>query len=226
MVPYNLKTQEQFEKEVYQKFPFFKIDEEYKGKTKKIHYHCEKCGSEYYSYPGDILRGKGCPYCNKIQKQQEKTEFYLNKIKEQFNDTIEIFYEDKITFFSYVVCKCKIDGHCWYTTVNNLLNSGCPLCRYVNNKKVDNITYKMMEYKINSILTDNIIFLGIEGEYKGINSYLKFYCKEDDVVWVRNYDSFLCNTVCPKCANKKKWWDNGVDLLLKIQQINSNLFYL
>lgn len=59
----NLKTTEQYKKELKTKCPNISCLEDYKGREVKILHKCLKCNKEYKSVPASKLQGYSCKYC-------------------------------------------------------------------------------------------------------------------------------------------------------------------
>ena len=58
------KTQEEFESQVYVRYPYLKITSSYNGVSKKVSVLDTRCNHKWDSLPWNILSGHGCPYCS------------------------------------------------------------------------------------------------------------------------------------------------------------------
>lgn len=61
----NIKSSKTYEKEVAEKFPNIKLLSNYEKSNVKVNCQCQICGYEWTPFPYNLLKGKGCPECNK-----------------------------------------------------------------------------------------------------------------------------------------------------------------
>jgi Zn finger protein HypA/HybF involved in hydrogenase expression len=57
------KTHEQFSNELKLINPQIKLLSKYEVSTQKVMCQCNICGHEWSAFPGNLLKGKGCPIC-------------------------------------------------------------------------------------------------------------------------------------------------------------------
>lgn len=57
------KTNEEFDEELHNKFPFIDRIENYNGYYEKIKFYCNDCNNYFYSSPASVYRMVGCPMC-------------------------------------------------------------------------------------------------------------------------------------------------------------------
>lgn len=145
---------------------------EYITSNKKIKVRCKLDGYEWNIRPNDLLSGYGCPVCGKVKRRTHE-EF----VKEMYtvDSSIEIL-SHYTNSYGKVHCRCKNDGHEWYSPAQNLLwGYGCSEC---NNKS-------KLEKKTSDYLKNNdIIFipqqtfpflLGVNGGMLSYDFYLPYY---------------------------------------------------
>ena len=171
---------------------------EYVNSRTKIKVRCKIDGYEWETTPSNLLRGYGCPKC-KSNKEKKTHEEFVNEMN-KINSNIEILGE-YVNTRTKIKCKCKIDGHEWEATPNNLLHGyGCLKCynnRRGENKKITHDEFVDRMKKINN----NIEILG---EYKGSHTKIKCKCKIDGHEWEATPNSLLKGQGCPKCGIKSR----------------------
>lgn len=182
------KTQEEYIKQVASVNNDIEVVANYINSYTPITHRCKKCGHEWDAYPSNILSGRGCPQCN-IFNMRSKIDVFKDKMK-IVNSNIEIIGE-YITNKTKILCKCKLDGHEWESTPNNLLRGhGCPMCT-----KCIKRTQAKYENDVNNI-NKNIIVLG---EYKNIETPILHKCKKDGHEWMARPNDILRGKGCPVC---------------------------
>ena len=62
--------------------------EEYVLSSKPIKYKCQVCGYEWKATPNNILRGSGCPKCNRIFQTSFPEQAVYYYVKKEFDDAI------------------------------------------------------------------------------------------------------------------------------------------
>ena len=162
------KTTEYFINELKEINNNIEVLGEYKGSNKKIRVRCKIDGYEWETTPSVLLNNHGCPKCS--GKEKSNTERFKQEMKEINND-IEILGE-YVNRKTKIKCRCKIDGHEWEATPNNLLNgSGCPKCntskgekriaKYLDNRNIkyihDKGYFKDLKNSKNNILRPDFI---------------------------------------------------------------------
>ena len=94
---------------------------------------CLLCNEEFYMRPINLKRGSIHSKCSyKIRGKNKKSS--TNEFKDKLynvNKDIEVIGEYEKAIIPIEV-KCKICGHIWKSTPNNLLrNHGCPICYHI-----------------------------------------------------------------------------------------------
>lgn len=95
------KTDEEFVKELKEKFPTILPLERYQGSHHKIKYRCLSCGYEHSATPTNLLTGYGCPNCCSSKGeaairsflQQNKIEFEEQKWFEECRDKLPLRFD-------------------------------------------------------------------------------------------------------------------------------------
>lgn len=102
------------------------VSKEYKNRNSKLTCHCETHGNFEipWSYIQDMV---GCSYCANNNK------YTIDEIKDmtqKINYNIKILSTTYMGAFKKLRCKCKLDGHEWFSTWHNIQSEhGCPECR-------------------------------------------------------------------------------------------------
>jgi hypothetical protein len=113
------RTHEEYELEILNKELDLQPLEAYISKRMKILHECIE-GHHWKAAPENILRGHGCPICDKINKTKSH-EQYCSEI------SFEVL-EPYINAHTHISHKCG-NNHIWSATPNAILaGSGCPTC--------------------------------------------------------------------------------------------------
>lgn len=206
------KTHEEFIKELQSINSNVEILENYKHALEPLKCRCLKDGYEWSARPADLLKGKGCPKCaGNIKKTHD--EF----IKEMYSvdPNIEILSKYEVAT-TRIQCKCKIDGHKWDATANNLLRGyGCPVCG--GRMK---IPYGEFIERL-SIVNPNIEVIG---KYSNCRTPVLCKCKIDGNEWHASPSHLLAGRGCLVCCGKSK--KTHEQFIQELQDINSNITIL
>ena len=131
-----MKTTEEIQKKLSEKFENLVLEEEYKGANEKITIKCTSCGYEWKAIPRVVINSKcGCPKCG-VQKSK------FDKARESFMHKLD---KDKYELIEYngfqdVVVKCKECGNLRHTTASNILRFGCKHCASVRQNEPRKLT--------------------------------------------------------------------------------------
>jgi len=217
------KTQEEYEKEVYEKTNGRIISiEPYNGMHTKIKYECLECGHIWSTEPSTIYYSTiGCPECTKRirgEKQRTKNEDYKKSLSQKSNGTI-ITLEPYITSKVPILFKCLVCNHEWRVEPNGVLttkNRGCPEC----GKKRSSEKQRKSDKKFRDDL-----FKLVGNEYTTLQQYVNnktpILTKHDietcGYEWSPTPSSLLQEHRCPKCSgNLTKTQQEFEDELFKL----------
>lgn len=211
------KTHEEFIKELKNIQPNIKVLSNYINSASKVKCNCLICDNIWEAKASHLLRGHGCPQCNKTPKKTHET--FVSEIS-LINKDIEIIgkYIDSKT---KILCKCKYDGYEWYSRPDGLLSgNGCPKCCTTKS----GIRFQ----KTNESFIEELrkINPNVQPLEKYINSKTKILCKclIDNYEWKARPDQLLQGHACPKCSGRaKKEHDTFVK---EIRDINPNITIL
>ena len=125
------KTHEEYVKEVAKINPNIEVISEYVSTAQKVAFRCKKCGYEWATCPGSVLRGKGCYWCGKKSmglKMRKSDKDFKQDIKRK-NPEVEVigtYIKDKVK----VLCRCLKCSSEWYAFPSSLQGGhGCPYCK-------------------------------------------------------------------------------------------------
>lgn len=130
---YKRKSEEQFLDELKEKTNDKIISlESYINNRTKIKFQCKECGYIWDCIPSNLLRGHGCPKCNRKianQKQMKNQEVFECQFKEKGNPNV-IQLEPYKGARTSIKWGCKNNPkHIWYSTPGNMLKGkNCPYC--------------------------------------------------------------------------------------------------
>lgn len=80
-------TTEEFKEKLYNKVKdSYELIDEYIDSKTKIRFIHKKCGNIVKIKPMDILKGRGCHFCNK--KEKYTTDSFKEKVKDMYNRRI------------------------------------------------------------------------------------------------------------------------------------------
>ena len=189
------KTTKEFIQEMNEINPSIEIIGEYINVKTKIKCKCKIDGHEWSATPNHLLQGSSCPKCSGKMKltHEEFMEKFYNQNPNAHN--IEILGE-YVNNKTKIKCKCKIDGHEWSATPNDLLNgSGCLKCSGKMQKTHEEFIKEMNEINPN---------IEILGEYVNSSTNIKCRCKIDGHEWTPKPHNLLSlGQGCPKCNSSK-----------------------
>lgn len=186
------KTHNEFVNELNAVNKNIKILEDYKGSTVKIKCLCKIDNYEWNAVPFNLLKGTGCPKCaGNITKTHDE---FINEIN-FINPNILILDKYKNSKTS-IKCKCRIDGHEWMSTPDNLISkkSGCPKCAGNQSYSHDLFVEKM------SLINSNIKITGI---YTRNSSKVECSCLVCSNIWHSTANNLLRGRGCPVCSGKR-----------------------
>ena len=119
------KTHEEFVTEMKKKNSKVDIIGTYINSATKVQCKCKINSHIWYGNPRDLLRGHGCPMCDKSHKSTH--EEFIQKMNEKHPKIL--VKGTYINNHTKILVKCLIDGYEWQPTPNDLLDgTGCPCC--------------------------------------------------------------------------------------------------
>ena len=125
-----LKNSEKYVEELKDKSPDIELIDGYYGTDIKSHFRCKKCGYDWYAFPSNPLRGKGCMLCGRKSigdKLRLTNEEFLNRLNST-NNVIKIIgkYSGERNL---IKSECLICGYIWDANpVSLMLGCGCIRC--------------------------------------------------------------------------------------------------
>lgn len=196
-------THEEFMERLQQVNPDIEVLGTYKNNKTKIKCKCKICGHEWSTTPNSVLRSVvGCPKCGFKRTKESITkthtqfmhELYEKNTHAQDIEILDTYIKDS----TKLKCKCKIDGHEWEATPNNLLRGyGCPECggtaKFTHEKFINRFN------KQNTRAHD----IEILGTYINYQTKIKCRCKVCGHEWETKPLILLMGSGCPKCNTSK-----------------------
>ena len=149
------KTQEQFEKEVFDLVgDEYTVLSEYKNTGTKIKMRHNKCSYEYTVTPSSFLNGDRCPNCRKNKKLNTKT--FSKRINKLFDNEYEIL-DDYVNQDTKIKVKHKPCNRIFYKLPKDMLQGyGCPYCNSSSSITERNIIKKLKnKYPSLKIITNS-----------------------------------------------------------------------
>ena len=120
------KSQEDFEKELFEKSPNIKPLDKYNGSKNKIDVECNICQHIWSVTPNSLLSGKGCPKCSGLMKKTQ--EEFISQMKHKHPNILVIGkYKNNR---EKVKCHCNICNADFFGIPHAMLDggNGCPIC--------------------------------------------------------------------------------------------------
>ena len=166
---------------------------------------CRLCNDYFNMRPTNLKRGSihsKCSYKLRGKHRNSSTQEFKDKLQ-KINDNIDVIGEYEKAIIPIKV-KCKICGHIWEATPNNLLRGhGCPSCHYNKLKKSDT---DFKSYNIENIKNDilnKFSNLTIVNEIKNLSSDASCECKKCGYKWtssLRKLSNLKFDECCPMCS--------------------------
>lgn len=186
------RTHEEYVKELNQINPNIEVLGIFSGVDKKIKHRCKIDGYEWNPIPANLLRGSGCPKCEKVNKRT------LNEFKSELYDFTKGEYEYVSGYKGYDT-KCKIKhvpcGFEYEITPYGILKGiKCSLC--AGHYKDTN----MFKQEIFDLVGDEY---SVVGEYHNATKKVMFLHKKCNKTFLMTPDNFLHGQRCTHCCQSK-----------------------
>ena len=220
------KTNDDFIKELKNVNPYIKPLEDYKGAKTKILVECLIDGYRWMAAPTNLLQGKGCRECKRMNHSTFKiknNEDFV-KILHQYNkenntywttDDVYIGSKQKMHFY------CEKDNFHIYCIASNLLNGfyRCKACEQ-----------KFYEDRLKQHIINNNLPIIIKGNYEGSDKPIKCICKICGEEYFTLPNRILeSNAICRKCAYVNSGLNSRVkidEFLERLKNNNPDITYL
>lgn len=183
-----MKTQEQFEKELKEKFPQIQVRGKYQGTNKRVSVHCNIDEYDWDALPNN-LRTYGCPVCN---GGIVTTQSFKNELAKLYPD-IEVIGEWKGIKVP-IECHCKKCDLTWAYNPRSIKKHGCPRCSGSPTRK-----WTQEEYidSVNKMFDGNIVVLG---EYKNMTTKILHKCIKHNFEYMIDPSHSLRKQGCKFCG--------------------------
>lgn len=186
------KTQEQFEKEVHEKYPQIQVRGHYNGTTERVNVHCTVDEYDWDAYPSNLL-SYGCPVCN---GKVITTQSFKNEVAKSHPE-VEIVGEWN-GVRTPIECHCKKCNLEWAYNPRSIRIGGCPRCN-------ENITRRKTteEYKkeIYNLFNGNV---EVVEDYISANKKILHKCLIHNYEYKMQPSHALRGQQCPHCADEKR----------------------
>lgn len=196
------RTHEEFLSELAEVNADIEVLENYVRLMEPILCRCRVCGKEWKAYPGNLLRGHGCPVCARRKSSASRTKSHDQFIGEMksINPNIEIL-EKYQGAFEPIECRCNTCGHTWKVSPTNLLSGrGCPECAKETRGERIKKTHKDF---LQAIEEKKIQVEALE-EYIDSRTPITCRCKVCGKIWEIRPNNLLRGYGCPDCGLKMR----------------------
>ena len=188
----NKKTQEQFEKEVQEKYPQIRIHGKYNGAKERVNVHCIIDEYDWDAYPQNIL-SYGCPCCNgKIVTTQS----FKNEIA-KLHPEVEIIGEWE-NIKTPIECHCRKCNLEWSYKPRSIRTTGCPRCNGNVTRRKTTEEYKK---EIHDLFNGNVEVIE---DYISANKKILHKCLIHNYEYKMKPSHALRGQQCPYCADEKR----------------------
>ncbi len=206
------------------KYDYSKV--EYINTKNKVCIICPKHG-EFWQYPDNHIKGKGCKKCgieNSANKKRDEAEDFILKAKEKHGNKYDYSKVEYIDAKTKICIICPEHGEFWQTPNKHLSGQGCPKCKY---QKIGDALKKPMEdflKKANDVHGNKYDYSKIE--YVDAKTKVCIICPEHGEFWQIPYNH-LKGHGCPKCTYqimgdaRKKTME---DFLKKAKEVHGNKY--
>lgn len=178
--------------------PNIEILGKYQGVGKKVDCRCKIDGYEWTPFANNLLKGHGCPKCQRIELSKTQTKSHNDFVKQlkEINSNLELLGQysgGKI----HTKTMCKVCGYTWNPRPDNLLSGfGCPECArknsfYTHDQFVSKIKNKWTDIEITSLYKDSYTSVDVK-------------CNICGHEWKADPSQILFYGNCPACAEKIK----------------------
>ena len=204
-----MKTTEQMNRELQEKFPFLELIGEYTGANNKSLIRCNDCGHEWEAIPRAVVASKnGCPKCKAAKNKVDNS---LKNFLEKYDSSLYELVEFKN--YMEVTVKCKKCGFLRTTNANNIYRYGCPKCGQERTHEVQKITQKEFIDRANKV--HNYKYNYDKVEYINYTTPVIINCPEHGD-FAQNPGKHLAGQGCPKCAGKNKTTEEIIEEAKKV----------
>lgn len=202
------KTQEQFEKEVHEKYPQIQIRGKYNGSNERVNVYCNIDEYDWDALPSNLL-AYGCPVCN---GSIITTNSFRNEISKLYPD-IEILGEwDGAR--TPIQCHCKKCDYKWAYRPRSIKEHGCPKC---NNSPTRKKTDEEYQKEIFDLFNGTV---EVVENYVSMNTKILHKCLIHNVNYKMQPSHALRGQQCPYCANEKRILKTTKPLDIFLSELN------
>lgn len=192
----DMKTQDEFVREVAAKVPDVEVLGTYTGWDGRVQVRCKTCGREWTPAAGTLLAGHGCARC--AGNQRKSNEEFVEQLR-AINPTIAPLDEysknnRKIRF------RCMVCGNEWSTAAANVLSGrGCPEC----GKLAGGAKRRKTTAQVVAELAEKNPRVKLVGEYRYAREKTTFRCLDCGEEFEATPDNMLRGKGCPKCRYRR-----------------------
>ena len=202
----NKKTHEDFVKNLKNINENIEVLGTYTRAKDKIKVKCKICGHEWEATPNNLLRGRGCPECAKVNFGKLRLKPF-DKFIEEANEIHNFKYD--YSEFNYVSSHikstviCPIHGKFEVSPANHLAGKNCPKCAIEHRTKLRSSTTKEFIEKAKQIHGNTYDYS--EVNYVNSTTPVKIICHKKDSnglehgEFLQQPNNHLCGKGCPVC---------------------------
>ena len=154
-------TIEEFTEKLHAIQPDIEVVGKYINSTTKIAVHCKKCDNRWLVVPSSLLRGTGCPKCNK--RYRRKPAEFAAEVR-AINPHIRVL-SPFINTHEKVQVRCERCGNEWLADPNGLLKGNdCPVCGHSSTSIAEQLLFNAFVFLVgeNNVLNRDKTAIGEE----------------------------------------------------------------
>ena len=204
------KTTEQFKEEVYNLVGSeYTVLSEYKNSKTKVLMKHNKCGSSFYTFPNNFLKGNRCPKC--AGNMRKTTRQFSQEVYNLVGDEYSVLGEYVGSNIKILMKHNKCGNEYEVSPSAFLQGARCPQCKGGVRK-----TPKQFERDFYSVAQDNYKLLSV---YKNSHTKVKVKHLSCGNVYMVNPTAFLRGERCPRCfGNHRKTQQEFEDIIYNLTE--------
>lgn len=206
----NKKTQKEYIDDLKNVNPNIKLIGEYKTANDLTLHQCLICNHTWNAKPGNILSGKGCPFCNGGKRKSHKG--YVEELKVVNHNIIVL--DEYINAKTKILHKCLVCGYEWMVVPSSILHGcGCPEC---GKKSIGNSNRKKHEEYVQDLYNVNQNVIPLE-KYKGADIKTLHKCLVCNNKWSTTPSKLLSGYGCPRC--NRSYGEKAIETFLELNNV-------
>ena len=227
IIKFNLKSNEDYIRELKIKNPNVKLVEKYIDTNTPILHHCTEHNYDWKIAPKNALYGHGCPQCH-----NERIKKSLSKLHDEYIQEVSVKNHGIKVIGEYNNANTKLLHYCtihnfyWETTPQSILEGhGCPKC---NSEKISKKNTMSHQWYVDELKKNNPTTIAVE-QYINMRTPILHKCLIHNLEWITTPSSTLQGCGCIKCKGEKisnNFLKSHEQYVEELKEINPNIVVL